>query len=113
MWKYNANVFEILVGFRDPNSVAIKEFYEPSHNINYLATFITDPKVQVRDMFLRCVGDWVSRLPDRYDHMPRLIPYLISGMFDDFEEIRNTCFEVLEEAGLEEEREKVITKINY
>jgi hypothetical protein len=41
----------------------------------------------------------VSRLPDRYDHMPRLIPYLISGLFDDFEEIRNTCFEVLEEVG--------------
>ncbi|EAS03936.2 kinase domain protein (macronuclear) [Tetrahymena thermophila SB210] len=106
VWKYNANVFEILVGFRDPNSVPIKDFYEPSHNINYLATFITDPKVNVRDMFLRCVGDWVSRLPDRYDHLPRLIPYLISGLFDDFEEIRETCFEVLEEAGQEEEREK-------
>jgi len=28
-------------------------------------------------------------------------------MFDDFQEIRETCFEVLEEAGQEEEREKV------
>jgi len=62
-------------------------------------------------MFLRCVGDWVSRLPDRYDHLPRLIPYLLSGMFDDFQEIRETCFEVLEEAGQEEEREKVILSI--
>ncbi|EGR31275.1 protein kinase domain protein [Ichthyophthirius multifiliis] len=107
IWKYNANVFEILVGFRDPNTVAIKDFYESAHNINYLATFITDPKVQVRDMFLRCVGDWVSRLADRYDHMPRLIPYLTSGLFDEYEEIRATCFEVLEEAGAEEERQNV------
>lgn len=44
VWKYNAFVFENLVGFRDPNSVPIKDFYEPSHNINYLASLITDPK---------------------------------------------------------------------
>ena len=64
-------------------------------------------------MFLRCVGDWVSRLPDRYDHLPRLIPYLLSGMFDDFQEIRETCFEVLEEAGQEEEREKVTLSFEF
>lgn len=45
IWKYNAFVFENLVGFRDPNSVPIKDFYEPSHNINYFATLITDPKI--------------------------------------------------------------------
>lgn len=45
VFKYNAFVFENLVGFRDPNSVPIRDFYEPSHNINYLATLITDTKV--------------------------------------------------------------------
>ena len=44
IWKHNATVLEILTGFRDPNSVPIKAFYEPIHNINYLATFIIDPK---------------------------------------------------------------------
>jgi len=44
IWKYNAFIFEILVGFRDPNSVPIKAFYEPMNNINYFATLITDPK---------------------------------------------------------------------
>ena len=44
-WKYNAFVFENLVGFRDPNSVPIKAFYEPLHNINYFASLIEDPKV--------------------------------------------------------------------
>lgn len=28
LWKYNAFVFENLIGFRDPNSVPIKDFYE-------------------------------------------------------------------------------------
>ena len=44
VWKHNATVFEILTGFRDPNSVPIKAFYEPMHNVNYLATLIIDPK---------------------------------------------------------------------
>lgn len=48
LYKYNAFVFENLIGFRDPNSVPIKDFYEPSHNINYLATFITDSNNRVR-----------------------------------------------------------------
>ncbi len=44
IWKYNAFVFEILIGFRDPNSVPIKAFYEPMNNINYFATLSEDPK---------------------------------------------------------------------
>jgi len=48
LWKYNAFVFENLVGFRDPNSVPIKDFYEPSNNVNYLATFANDPNIKVR-----------------------------------------------------------------
>ena len=59
VWKYNAIVFEILTGFRDPNMVPIKDFYEPSHNINYLATFIVDEKEVVREMFIRSIGEWL------------------------------------------------------
>lgn len=82
VWKNNAFVFEILTGFRDPNSVPIKAFYEPYNLINYLATLITDPKPQVREMFIRSVGDWLTLLPDRWDHHARLVPYLLSGLFD-------------------------------
>jgi len=49
---------EILIGFRDPNLVAIKDFYEYSTKINYFALLINDPKTSVRDMFIRCLGDW-------------------------------------------------------
>lgn len=48
LWKYNAFIFENLIGFRDPNSVPIKDFYEPSNNINYFATFINDQNSSVR-----------------------------------------------------------------
>lgn len=65
VYKYNVNIMEILIGFRDPNSVAIKEFYEPSHKINYFAFLINDPKTSVRDMFIRSIGDWVINLEDR------------------------------------------------
>lgn len=66
VYKYNANIMEILIGFRDPNSVPIKDFYEPSHKINYFALLINDSKSSVRDMFIRSVGDWSINLPDRY-----------------------------------------------
>lgn len=106
IWKYNAFVFEILIGFRDPNSVPIKAFYEPMNNINYFATLSEDPKFQVRDTFIRRCGDWLIKLPDRYDHHPRLIPYIVSGLFDEVEELRTTSYEILEEAGSLEEKEK-------
>jgi hypothetical protein len=107
-WKYNNNIFEILIGFRDPNMVPIKDFYEYSNKINYFAILINDPKSSVREMFIRSVGEWIIRLPDRFDHHPRLIPYILSGLFDENEEVNTMAFEILEECGLlvEKEREK-------
>lgn len=105
-WKYSVMVMEMLTGYRDPNSVAIKEFYEPSHNYNYLALFVSHESITVREAFLRVVGDWMTTLPDRYDHESRLIPYLLSGLFDRMEEIRESCLEVCNEVGIMYEREK-------
>lgn len=34
LWKYNAFVFEDLIGFRDPNSVPIKDFYSVNYMLN-------------------------------------------------------------------------------
>lgn len=39
-------------------------------------------------MFLRQAGDWIVELDDRYDHHARLIPYLLSGLFDDHPDLR-------------------------
>lgn len=43
IWKHNAFVMEIMIGFRDPNSVLIKDFFEYSTKLNYLAILINDP----------------------------------------------------------------------
>ena len=48
LWKKNAEIMEILIGFRDPNSVLIKEFYECVSKLNYFALLTNDPKVTVR-----------------------------------------------------------------
>ena len=82
LYKYNAFLFENLIGFRDPNSVPIKDFYEPSHNINYLATFITDANNKVRAEFMKSLKVWICDLDDKYDHHGKLVPYLLSGLFD-------------------------------
>lgn len=53
VWKKNNDVIEMLIGFKDPNSVPIKAFFESTHNINYLATLLEDPKDSVRELFIR------------------------------------------------------------
>lgn len=74
IWKHNAFIMEILIGFRDPNSVLLKEFFEYSTKLNYFAILINDKNASVREAFLLAIGDWVSRLPDKYDHHTRLVP---------------------------------------
>lgn len=106
-FKYNTNIMEVLIGFRDPNVVPIRDFFEYSTRINYLAILVKDPKTAVRETFMRYLGDWLLMLPDRYDHETRLIPYLISGLFDPDEEIRKSVAEIIEEIGIQYEREKV------
>jgi len=86
-WKYTVDVFDILVGFRDPNTIAIKEFYEPSHNINYMALFVNHRNVVVREAFLRFCGDLMTALPDKFDIRARVFPYILTGFFDEHKSI--------------------------
>ena len=75
---------EMLVGYRDPNFIPIKDFYEYNFNVNYLSLFIKDEKPIVREEFMDVIENWMENLPDREDHFPRLIPYLMSFLFDIF-----------------------------
>ena len=112
-YKYNATIMEALIGFRDPNVVPIKDFYEPSTKLNYLAMLVNDRSANVREVFYRVVADWLLRLPDKGDHESRLIPYILAGLFDPIPEIREMCFEQIEEIGqqYEEDNEKDIREI--
>lgn len=99
-------MFDVLVGFRDPNSVPIRDFYEYSHNINYFALFINHKNVTVREAFLRFVGDILTSLPDHCDIEARMVPYLLSGFFDSHKSIQESAMEIMEQVGVNCEREK-------
>jgi hypothetical protein len=113
VYKYNANIVEVLIGFRDPNVVPIKDFYEPSTRLNYLAMMVNDKSAHVRGKFFEVIGDFLIRLPDRRDHDSRLIPYILSGLFDPISDLKEDCFRFIEEIGqqYEEEKEKDIREI--
>jgi hypothetical protein len=36
-----------------------------------------------------------------------MLPYILSGLFDYYDEIKETAYETIEECGIELEREKV------
>jgi len=38
-------------------------------------------------MFYKCCGDWMTHLDDKYDHHPRVICYVLTGLFDTNEDI--------------------------
>jgi hypothetical protein len=53
-----------------------------------LATFINDPNVKVRQEFLRNIKIWICDLDDKYDHHGRIVPYMLSGLFDKDDVVR-------------------------
>jgi hypothetical protein len=106
-WKYTVDIFEALIGFRDPHVVPIKDFYEPSIKINYFARFVTDRSTLVRETFYKTLANWLLKLPDKVDHEGRIIPYMLSALNDPNDNIQDLAFELLEEMGMDfEEREE-------
>jgi hypothetical protein len=81
-WKTSVLVIEHMIGFRDPNLVAIKDFYEHTTRVNYLAIFVYDRSILVRECFYKTMGKILTELPDKYDHEARIFPYIISGLYD-------------------------------
>ncbi len=67
-WKHSHSILAHMVGFRDPNIVPIKDFYDPSTKLNYFASFVADRSIAVRECFYRTIGDLLARLPDAEDH---------------------------------------------
>jgi hypothetical protein len=57
-------------------------------------------------MFIGSVGDWLTRLADRWDHHARLVPYILSGLFDSSSDIQESALETIEQVGIEWEKER-------
>lgn len=104
-FKKNTEIMEQLIGFRDPNLVPIKDFYEPSTKLNYMALLISDPVPTVVKRFYEMVTTWMLELEDRSDHESRLIPYILTGLFDPNEEISLYVCERLELIGKKYEKD--------
>jgi hypothetical protein len=97
--KMNVEIMENLIGFNDPNLVPIKDFYEPSTRLNYLALLVSDPSPAVVKRFFEMITKWLLELQDKYDHESRLMPYLLSGFFIDNEDINVYILERFDEIG--------------
>jgi hypothetical protein len=102
-YKKNVEIMEQLIGFRDPNLVPIKDFYEPSTKLNYLALLVSDPSLPVLKRFFEVITGWLINLEDRFDHEARLIPYILSGLFSKHEEICLYVAQRLEDIGNQQE----------
>lgn len=55
---------------------------------------------------MRHLKIWTCDLDDKYDHHGRIVPYMLSGMFDSDDTVRSTALEMIEEIGRQIEIEK-------
>ena len=107
-YKKNVEIMEQLIGFRDPNIVPIKDFYEPSTKFNYLAFLSSDSNQGVLLKYYEVIFDWLLNTEERVDHESRLIPYVLTGLFNKNELVANFVLEKFIEMG--ELHEKINAK---
>lgn len=55
---------------------------------------------------MRCLHEWICVLEDKYDHHGKLVPYVLSGLFDEDSGIRKIAYDTIEEIGQQIEVEK-------
>lgn len=67
--------------------------------------FIADRSVVTRACFYKTMAKLLMDLPDRVDHEGRVFPYIISGLYDENDDIRKAVFELIEEIGLRHEEQ--------
>ena len=48
---------------------------------------------------MRNLKIWICDLNDKYDHHGKLVPYLLSGLFDSDEQVRETAQAAIVEIG--------------
>ena len=97
--KKNVEIMEQLIGFRDPNIVPIKDFYEVSTKFNYLAFLSSDSNQGVLLKLYEVIFDWLLNTEDRVDHESRLIPYVLTGLFNKNENVAKYVLEKFNEMG--------------
>lgn len=93
---------ETLTGWRLKNNVPIAEFYgKAAPRINYLADISRDRSVAVRRRFVAVIARWCREMDgeDLYEQEVRIMPYLVSGLCDDDDEVANAARVEIERLG--------------
>ena len=67
--------------------------------------FIADRSVATRACFYKTMAKCLMDLPDRVDHEGRVFPYIISGLYDENDDIKKMTFELIEEIGQRHEEQ--------
>jgi hypothetical protein len=100
-WKHNHEVIQLLVAWQDPNLVPVKAFYDPlaSTTVNYMSSLTFCQTPSVRRFWFETLAHWILTVTDKVDHEPHIFPYLLSGMFDDNDEIALESFWLMEKLG--------------
>eukprot|EP00397_Hematodinium_sp_SG-2012_P007666 GEMP01007715.1.p1 GENE.GEMP01007715.1~~GEMP01007715.1.p1 ORF type:complete len:1163 (+),score=247.38 GEMP01007715.1:34-3489(+) len=109
-WKTSHEVVQMMVAWSDPNIVPVKAFYEGVTQVNYMAFLTFDRHPAVRRFWFETITYWMLKLPDHCDHETHLFQYLLSGLYDENDEIALEAFWLLELLGeaYEIEHEKEI-----
>ena len=96
-----------LAAFEHANEVPLSAFYGDSCvRINYLGKLATDAHAGVRARLLHTLCAWLLHLPERADHAPLLLPYVLAGMSDEAPEVAAAAAAAVDALGeaLEQER---------
>ena len=96
-----ADAINDLLGHRDSNVLTISSFYKSDASLNYFGMLATDAQRSVRLRFCEMIGEWSTGMEDRWDHHERLIPFLLTGLTDDDDEIRNLALSYIDRCGAE------------
>ncbi|WBY59425.1 hypothetical protein Py17XNL_001205245 [Plasmodium yoelii yoelii] len=89
----NYKIIEMLIGYKDPNIVPIKCFYDNNYvNINYLCLLYNDKSIKVKYHFYSFIFIILYEFIDYNDFSTFLLPYLFSACFDNYKIFRFLSF---------------------
>ena len=95
-----------LAAFRERNVIDLYGFYHGETRVNHLGRLVQDDKVEVRRALYSCVGEWLESMREAGDYETLLMPYLLSGLHDQWEGNRALCMGHLQRIGEQFERDR-------
>jgi len=94
-----------LIGYTAQDTIPIAAFYGGHTTVNYLAELTIDRVTSVRLETAKMLAEFITSLPDRYDHRTRLVPFLLNAVNDEDSQVCEVAMTALSIAGAEYERE--------